>query len=208
MNSKPQVLKFICNMLIIISCTDIIASEHDIIRNLFDNGLETFHLRKKNLTKNEMIEFIEKMPQQHHNKVVIHSHFELAGTYGLKGVHLPREYYRNPFVNGTVSHSFHSENEIKETKTRYDYAFLSPVFNSISKMQYKSIFTLNRLKEFLVNRREKIIALGGVDEGNIEKAIETGFSGIAVLGAVWGSPSPCEKFIKIRKKWETITVRC
>jgi thiamine-phosphate pyrophosphorylase len=101
--------------------------------------------------------------------------------------------------NNYISTSFHSLEEIKQNSKNYEYAFLSPVFDSISKQGYKSTFDKTTLKTQLteLNKNVEIIALGGIDENNIQQAMELGFDGVAVLGAVWQSENPIEKFKKL-----------
>lgn len=185
-------------MVIVISYPGYIDNEYNTILHLFEGGLETFHLRKKSFTENEMADFIENIPSEHHKKIVLHSHFQLAQGYGLKGIHGSEGSY----PAGTASLSFHSFGEITSCGKKFDYAFLGPVFDSISKKGYNSPFNLNELKAFLQGRNEKVIALGGVSEENAGALSEVGFSGIALLGAVWLDPQPALKFKRIAAKWK------
>jgi thiamine-phosphate pyrophosphorylase len=45
---------------------------------------------------------------------------------------------------------------------------------------------------------KQVIALGGIDEDKIEICRALGFSGVAVLGAIWNSTNAVEKFKKIQ----------
>ena len=70
---------------------------------------------------------------------------------------------------------------------KYDYIFLSPIFNSISKQGYNSNFTH---KELLVLKRislinDKVYALGGVNKDNLVDVTSFGFGGASVLGYLW-----------------------
>lgn len=96
---------------------------------------------------------------------------------------------------------FHSLKELENCKEKYDYAFLSPVFDSISKAGYESHMDLKEVEKVLKNREDKIIALGGIDEDKIDTVKVLGFSGIALLGAIWKSDNPVEKFKQIKEKW-------
>jgi thiamine-phosphate pyrophosphorylase len=128
----------------------------------------------------------------------LHSHYGLAGTYRLKGIHgkLPLD----APAGISISSSFHSLRECIQTGHRCDYAFLSPVFDSISKRDYKSGLDKNELTALLKNRPggNKLIALGGIDEQTIPVALGYGFDGVAVLGALWTSPNPLEKYKRLR----------
>lgn len=187
-------------MIIIISSPTKQKDEKGIICRLFEEGLEIFHLRKKAYSESEMRIFIENLQEKNFKKIVLHSHYNLVKEYGLRGVHATQT-FKGENQGGTLSFSFHSLEEIQHFGMNYDYGFLSPIFDSISKEGYKGGFNQDELKRFLINREEKIIALGGIDEEKVEKVKELGFSGIALLGAIWQDKYPVEKYIRIKERW-------
>lgn len=187
-------------MVILISNPAPVNDEHEIICQIFEEGLEIFHLRKKRFQENEMKAFIENIPQKYRGRIVLHSHDHLVAEYRLKGIHVPAG-FAGEMQAGTLSVSFHSPEEILKTELKFDYGFLSPVFDSISKAGYKSRFNPDELRMFLKGRKEKIIALGGMDEDKIETVKKLGFSGIALLGAIWQNENPVGKFKRIRDRW-------
>ena len=68
-----------------------------------------------------------------------------------------------------------------------DYVFLSPIFDSISKVGYHAAFApdlLNRAAEEKIIDR-KVIALGGINAENIELVKQWNFGGVALLGDIW-----------------------
>jgi thiamine-phosphate pyrophosphorylase len=193
-------------MIIVISSPVSLPGEHKIIRRLFGEGLGIFHIRKKEYSEHEMRIFIESISQEHFPKIVLHSHYHLVEEYGLRGIHTPIGFKGNVISGKTVSISFHSLEEIQKTGKYFDYGFLSPVFESISKDGYQSNFNLNEIKQFLSNRTEKIVALGGIDEDKTEITKGLGFSGIALLGAIWQSTNPLEKYKRIKEIWQKQTI--
>jgi thiamine-phosphate pyrophosphorylase len=72
------------------------------------------------------------------------------------------------------------------------YAFLSPVFDSISKPGYPAAgFTSAEVRRVAsAPGAVPLIALGGVTEGNLAAAAGLGFAGAAVLGGVWHRADP------------------
>jgi len=188
-------------MIIVITDPVFIKDEVNLIHQLFYDGLEILHLRKKQYTKEDIKKFIETIHNNYHKRIVLHSHYHLAEEYHLKGIHVPVT-YNDKGNNKPLSISFHSVNEIMESDKKFDYGFLSPVFNSISKQNYKSNFDLQNLKNYRDLFTEKrIFALGGIDENKIDILKDTGFPGIALLGAIWQNSNPIEKFNKIKKRW-------
>jgi thiamine-phosphate pyrophosphorylase len=186
--------------LIVISNPINLNEEHSILNALFENGLEYYHLRKPEFTCKELEEYIQQIPQQYRNKVILHSHHQLAIQYGLKGVHFT---YKNPYLSSDNFHlkiqrsaSLHSLEEIKNANSLFQYLFISPIFDSISKPNYKSSIDRKALKLFLNERinTHKIIALGGINSDTIAEAAEMGFDGVALLGSIWLSDKPIESF--------------
>ncbi len=191
--------------LIVISNPIDLSNEHALLGALFEAGLEYFHLRKPDFTYHELERYIQLIPTQYQNRVVVHSHHQLAHEYGLKGVHYTKH---TPYLSFAAmeeymhqSASFHSLEELKTLNTNFQYVFLSPVFNSISKKNYHAAFEKNDLEIFLNNQISncEIIALGGIDEDTIKEAMRLGFDGAAVLGALWQSADPIRKFDTLQK---------
>ena len=83
--------------LIVISSSSSLENEAKVITNLFEAGLETFHLRKhKQSTKNTK-ELLKDIPAHFHNRIIIHSHHKLAYKFNLKGIHLTKTHIKQKF---------------------------------------------------------------------------------------------------------------
>ena len=174
--------------LIVITEPQFVTNEATIIAQLLHWGVDLMHLRKPESSADELAKLIEAIPTAYHNRLVLHDHFDLAAHFTLHGLHLNR---RNsvlpPNHKGTVSQSCHTLDEVKVCKTKCNYVFLSPVFNSISKLGYTSAFTPKALseakKQDLID--QKVVALGGITAANIDKTKYYGFGGVALLGDIW-----------------------
>jgi thiamine-phosphate pyrophosphorylase len=170
--------------------------EFELITLLFESGLQLLHVRKPQATKIELRSYLTQIPKKFYKKIVIHSHYKLAQEFNLKGVHLTEKVRKTKRINPTlkiISTSFHTTADVLKSRRKYEYVFLSPVFDSISKKGYKSNFDLEELNPFL-KRRKNIIALGGINIKNIETVKQVGFSSVAVLGAVWQSKNPMKSY--------------
>jgi putative thiamine-phosphate diphosphorylase len=174
--------------LIVITEPQFVTNEATIIAQLLHWGVDLMHLRKPESSADELAKLIEAIPTAYHNRLVLHDHFDLAAHFTLHGLHLNR---RNsvlpPNHKGTVSQSCHTLDEVKVCKTKCNYVFLSPVFNSISKLGYTSAFTLKALseakKQSIID--QNVLALGGITAANIDKVKHYGFGGVALLGDIW-----------------------
>lgn len=174
--------------LIVITLPHFFDGEAALITALFDNGLQTLHLRKPEAAAGEMRALLRAIPAVYHPRIVLHDCHELGREFALRGVHLNRRHPVAPAgCRGTVSRSCHSIEEVMRWKALSDYVFLSPVFDSISKTGYRSAFTPEALKEAaaagIIDR--KVMALGGIGAGNIGRLVQWHFGGAAVLGDVW-----------------------
>ncbi len=199
--------------LVVFSSGNKFHSEIPSVISMFEQGLSTFHLRKPRFSTKELEEYILAVPENYRNRIIIHSHHELASTHNLKGIHLSRNHRKkgisgrtkltfNRLINRRLRYtrSCHSLKSLNEDVGKYDYVFLSPVFDSISKSKHKSGFGLNNIKNALENTRQKVYALGGIAPDNIETAMKMGFHGIAALGYIWeGDQRPIDAYENLLK---------
>lgn len=182
--------------LIVISNPTNFKNEHEILCSLFLSGLEYFHLRKPDFSKEEMENFLKEISPKYFNRIVLHSHHDLVERYNLYGKHISSNHIELKGDSQYISTSFHSLEEIENCKEKYDYVFLSPIFDSISKQHYPSNFDKKELAQFLIQHPKTvdIIALGGINKNTIYDAMKIGFDGVAVLGGLWISNNPIETF--------------
>lgn len=152
------------------------------ICNLIDAGFDYVHIRKPALQKNEMQQFIESIPTRYYNRLKLHDHFDLADKYDLAGIHLNSRNRTAPIgFQKHVSKSCHAIEELRDID-RFEYVFLSPIFDSISKQGYKARFSKDELENSSNLISEKVMALGGVADKHIPYLQKIGFGGCALLG--------------------------
>jgi thiamine-phosphate pyrophosphorylase len=191
--------------LIVITPQQTIANELAWMEKLFKAGLKKLHVRKPGFSKSELQKYISMVPRKYHSRIVIHSHYSLIAQFSLGGIHLTEKSKRKKIPSTydpgkhTLSASFHSTKDIEHSRRRYDYVFLSPVFDSISKKGYKRSFDEKALLHFLA-KYKNIIALGGIDPASVRKAMQMKFRGVATLGYIWEAKDPVKAFQKLRSK--------
>lgn len=185
---------------IIITTPTFISHETKYIYQLFEAGIDLLHLRKPDSTPEECEQLIQKIDPKWYPQIVIHDHFELCEKYHLHGIHLNRRNCQIPEnFQGSISRSCHSFEEVTESldntspdfpkgsKPTFDYVFLSPIFDSISKIGYKHSFSNRDLEDAgnsgIINK--KVIALGGIIPQFIPQLRAWNFGGAAFLGDVW-----------------------
>lgn len=190
-------------IMIVISNPVAVANEISLIHSLFEEGLALFHVRKPEFTEIEMMQFIQQIKPEFRSKLVLHTQHQIADAFGISKIHFS-ERERNqtllfPFENKTVSTSSHTIADFNALEPCFEYAFLSPVFKSISKENYASEIDLFEAVKSRKNFRTKMIALGGISPENSKTTLENGFDGIALLGAIWNHENPVNQFILCQK---------
>ncbi len=195
-------------MIVLIAPEEDIHNEFIILNQLFEAGLEYYHLRKPKKNYQEHCDYINKINVKYHSRIVVHYFHELINEYDLKGIHFqeqkrrdnidnPGQYFKGLNMFGkTISSSFHEPDDLGNCEFEFDYHLLSPVFSSISKEGYEG-------KGFDVNDIDKyIVGMGGVTTNNLSEFAKLGFKGVGVLGGIWNNSKPVEAFMKMKSYFE------
>ena len=181
--------------LIVVTTPTFFVEEDKIITALFEEGLDVLHLRKPETPAMYSERLLTLIPDKYHRRIVTHEHFYLKEEFNLMGIHLnarnpkePHDYY------GHISCSCHSVEEVKNRKHFYDYVFMSPIYDSISKVNYYSTYTAEELREAQRAKiiDSKVMALGGINEDNLLEIKDFGFGGAVVLGDLWNKFDACQ----------------
>lgn len=177
--------------LIVISSPKEVTNEHKILNQLFEQGLQFFHLRKPSFNKQQYTTYLENIPKDYINRVILHQYHELSKVFPVKGIHFSESLRPNKPIqkksNLIITTSFHQLSQLSTRLNEFDYVFLSPIFDSISKQGYKANFNKIHLEKALQETKHQVIALGGVDFENFKELQNIGFQGGAILGAIWNN---------------------
>lgn len=184
--------------MIVITNPSAIANEISIIDSLLEEGLLLLHLRKPDFSELEMAEFMDQIKPKYRSRLVLHSQHHLAEDFGVERIHFSERERKNktsdPVSQNILSTSTHSIEDFNVLANCFEYAFLSPVFPSISKEDYHPKENLFEALNLRTNIHAKIIALGGIDAKNIQKTLENGFDDVALLGSIWKNENPIKQF--------------
>ena len=128
--------------IIAITSPKVIEDDVFLIQHLLEKGIDTIHLRKPDSGIHECRKLLEALTPEQRAKIIIHDYPELYEEFSLKGVHVNKNVPSLPSdYKGYRTRSCHSLEEVQRHKNEYDYVFLSPIFDSISKVGYRSGFT-------------------------------------------------------------------
>lgn len=171
--------------------------EIGLLCQFFDAGLSRFHLRKPNFSAEDLKRYLNQIPSEHLSKIVVHRCPEVLADFAVGGYHLRSNESAHQVLKGTSSKSLHKLSELTRLKETMDYVFLGPIFRSVSKQGYGPKISLNEIFSLFSSGRlnslakiPKVYALGGIRKKKMLRLSEVGFSGVALLGSVWGSRDP------------------
>lgn len=175
-------------LLIAITLPYAIDEEVAIIRHLLADGVDIIHLRKPDADISYCRGLLSQLSADERARIVIHDYWTLYEEFALRGIHLNRNVRSLPDqYRGSRSRSCHSFEEVVRYKNECDYLFLSPIFDSISKMGYSSAYSHYELQraadEGIID--ERVVALGGVTPDKIPYLRSLGFGGVAMSGAIY-----------------------
>ncbi|WP_163408804.1 thiamine phosphate synthase [Flavobacterium ajazii] len=184
--------------MIVITNPSVVANEIGIIDSLFEEGLSLLHIRKPGFSEIETAKFIHQIKQKYRGNLVLHNHHEIAADFGINRIHFSETKRKTIgsllISNMVLSTSTHSIEDFNALENIFEYAFLSPVFPSISKENYSSKTNLFEEIKQRENFNAKIVALGGIYSDNVEKPLQSGFDNVALLGTIWNSSNPIKNF--------------
>jgi thiamine-phosphate pyrophosphorylase len=182
--------------LIVISNEKDFEHEVSLVNELFESGMELFHLRKPLWNLEQQRLFLENVKKDFLPMISVHQNHETISEFGLKYFHAKENERKTVVKNDTLiySTSFHNYNDLQFESHLWNYCFLSPVFDSISKAGHTSPFT----NDFHIEGDlfQRVYALGGITKNNVEQVFNMEFYGAAVLGAIWSDPKNAVKNFK------------
>jgi thiamine-phosphate pyrophosphorylase len=188
-------------LLAVITSPGDIPGELEYLEGLLEAGVEKLHLRKPGGTVEGLL---ERLALRWASRLVVHGRVELALRYGVPQVHGSAGMLAGPAERGgdagslAVSTSVHSWGELKQLPAGLAYAFISPVFDSISKPGYMAAADLLTMPSAALPCRP--VGMGGVSADTIGLMTTRGWTGAALMGWIWEEPREAVKrFEQIKK---------
>ena len=180
--------------LIVVTAPTFFVEEDKIITALFEEGLDILHLRKPETPAMYSERLLTLLPPKYHKRIITHEHFYLQEEFSLMGIHLNTRNPKEPHdYSGHISCTCHSLDEVRNKKHFYDYLFLSPIYNCITKTGVTSGFTAEELRQAEKSKiiDSKVMALGGITSDNILEIKDYGFGGAVIMGDLWNKFNAC-----------------
>jgi len=205
--------------LVVITPSKDVPDETTLVTKMFESGLQTLHLRKPKHSTNQMSEYIKEIPAHFHNRIVVHSHHNLAIKYNLKGIHLSRNHLskhwkywwtrarlRLKFGQTSKSRSYSRLQQVYSPEEQnYTYFLIGTMFNNMTGELYSGFYE-DGLLAANKNGGKNLVARGGTTLPSIEKARNLGFYGIAFNSYLWNADMPFENFSKVLEEFRRLDI--
>ncbi|MCL2334403.1 MAG: thiamine phosphate synthase [Candidatus Methanoplasma sp.] len=169
-------------------------SEAEVARLAYAGGADIVQLRMKNSDGKEMLEQaikIKAIADEYAKFFIVNDRVDIALLSDADGVHLgqsdiPIEYARELLGDDKIiGISAHNVKEAKEAESKgADYIGVGSVFTTSTKKDARQGQGLDIVFKIKQAVDIPIIAIGGINRGNIQDVIRAGADGVAVISAV------------------------
>ncbi len=175
----------------------------DTIKSSIEGGVNIIQLREKNESGKNILKLSKDIKEIIANinpdvLFIMNDRVDIALACNADGVHLgqddlpiseARKITPDGFIIGLSTHSI--DQGTAGLKSEADYLGVGPVFETPTKPSYKPVGLeyVKWAKDNLINI--PWFAIGGINETNINKIIDTGASRVAIVRAIIDSKDPC-----------------
>lgn len=180
-------------------------------------GATIIQFRDKEMKDAETIEVCRKIHKLTNGKripFIINDRVEVAKAVDAEGVHLGQEDAPLSFARKVLGKdkiigiSVETvEEALKAAEEGADYLGVGPIYPTATKPDAGSALGIFRLKEIKDSVNIPVVAIGGINEDNLDEVLKAGADGVAVISAVVSSPDITEACRKLKNKIEDIKKR-
>jgi len=177
-------------------------------------GATVIQFRDKEMEDAEAIEICQKIHKLTKKKgvpFIVNDRIEVAKVIGADGVHLGQEDLPLGFARKVLGKDKIIGVSIKTVKQALkaveegaDYLGVGSIYPTATKSDAGEALGITRLKEIKKSVNIPIVAIGGINENNLEEVLWAGADGVAVISAVVTAPDITEACRKLKTKIECI----
>jgi thiamine-phosphate pyrophosphorylase len=172
----------------------------EIVRQALRQGIRTFQLRvtaSETGVLYELASTLAPVIRAAAGMFIINDRCDVALAVGADGVHLGQEDLPVAEARALmgpqriIGISTHTLAQALEAEAQgADYLGFGPVFPTSTKSNPEPVVGIERLREVRARLRLPIVAIGGINAGNIRMVADAGSEAPAVLSAVIAAPDP------------------
>lgn len=181
----------------------------DFVRKVCTGGADMVQLRDKDLSAKELFQLAKEL-QSICDKTgalfILNDRVDVAKAADVDGVHLgqqdlpareARQILGHTKIIGVSTHS--TAQALQAAGDGADYIACGPVFRTPTKPDYLPV-GLELVKEYKRLVRIPFVAIGGVEEANVERVIAAGADRVAVVRAVGAAADPASAARSLKAK--------
>ncbi len=183
----------------------------EVVRSAIKGGVTVVQYREKNLPTRLMLEEAKALKDlciDFGVPFIVNDRIDLALAVDAEGVHLgqddmPPEIARKILGSSKIiGLTVHNEKELIEAqKSPIDYVSFAPVFATSTKPDHQKPLGVERLKELAEKAKIPAVAIGGINESNIEEVAKAKIEGACVVSAILGSDNPEASARRLKELW-------
>jgi len=164
---------------------------YEVTQEIITAGVKIIQFRAKNLTDKELVTYALKL-RLIAQKItfIINDRIDIALIVEADGVHLgqddiPVSLARKLLKEKIIGLSTHSlEEAIQASKEEIDYLAIGPIYHTYTKKNAKTSLGPEIIPKIKKITSTPIIAIGGINEGNIHEIIKAGADGVAIASGL------------------------
>jgi thiamine-phosphate pyrophosphorylase len=169
------------------------------VQAALDGGLTAVQLREKDLSGRALHALASQLREATARagaSLFVNERVDVAASVGADGVHLgggalPVDVARTLLPRGAlVGQSVHATDEAASSAA--DFVFFGPVFDTPAKRAFGAPQGIGRLRDAVRAAHAPVMAIGGVDAGNVAQVRSAGAAGVAVIRAILGASDPAD----------------
>jgi len=177
-------------------------------------GATVIQFRDKEMKDSEAVvtcREIYKLTKKKGVSFIVNDRVEVAKAMDADGVHLGQEDMsfssarkilgKEKIIGISVETV---EQALKAVEGGADYLGVGPIYATATKPDAGKVLGIARLKEIREAVNIPIVAIGGINENNLEEVLKAGVDGVAVISAVVSAPDITEACRKLKNKIEYI----
>lgn len=185
-----------------------------IVESAIQGGVNLVQLREKNIAIKAFLQLGERLKEilkSYKVPLIINDRIDIALLLDADGVHLgqsdmPYKIARkilgpNKIIGLTINTFAQAE---QAESWDVNYLGISPIFNTNTKPDVGTSWSLRDLKSLRTLSRHVLIGIGGINVGNVCTVMSTGLNGIAVVSAICAAPDPKMSALQLLQKMESV----
>lgn len=174
----------------------------DIVDAAAQGGVQMVQLREKDITSREFVSLgraVHKVLLQYKIPLIINDRADIAMIIGAQGLHIgqsdisyvdARQLMGNQAIIGLSVENCKQAVECRSWGV--DYIAASPIFATPTKMDTAPALGLEGLRMVRQTVNCQVVAIGGINNSNIQEVMRAGADSVAVVSAICSAPDPLQ----------------